>query len=101
MRFQFLFVFLEFIIIIIPTSAKVEYYEKRTKSMEYFFNKNVDEHGFNEVHSEECIFFPSDANKKYIGKFDCCRDALQAAQAEHPDKIFDGCRSCCPECHKG
>jgi hypothetical protein len=67
----------------------------------YYFNDNTDEHGRHEVHTEECTFCPSIANRTYIGYFDNCKDAIQAVKREHPYKDFDGCYFCCHSCHNG
>ena len=66
--------------------------------MLYYFNKNVDNNGFHEVHSEECIYVNC-KNLEEIGDFENCKDAIQAARFEHPLENFDGCFFYCKECH--
>lgn len=69
--------------------------------MRYYYNKHVDEHGYHEVHTEDCIFLPLPENRIYIGDFFVCSEALEAAKLENPDLVFDGCFCCCNSCHKG
>lgn len=71
--------------------------------MKYYFNQIADRHGYHEVHSEDCIFFPPPAQngKRIDGDFSCCSDAINAAKNQHPSLTFDGCYYCCHECHKG
>lgn len=67
----------------------------------YYFNNNVDEHGYHEVHTGECTFLPSSFNRTLIGYYSDCKTAIKAARIAYPDKDFDGCYFCCRECHKG
>lgn len=67
----------------------------------YYFNDNTDNHGYNEIHTEDCSYLPSALNRTYIGVFNSCHDAMSAAKAKYPLKTFDGCYYCCRECHKG
>ena len=67
----------------------------------YYFNDNIDEHGYHEVHTEDCTFLPDLINRTIIGYYRDCKSAINAAQIAHPDKKFDGCYFCCRECHRG
>ncbi|MCI8507526.1 MAG: hypothetical protein HFJ06_03025 [Lachnospiraceae bacterium] len=67
----------------------------------YYFNDNTDNHGYNEIHTEDCSYLPSVFNRTYIGDFASCQDAMSAAKIQYPSKTFDGCYYCCRECHKG
>ena len=67
----------------------------------YYFNTNTDQNGYHEVHQRGCSYMPSDANRKYIGQFDNCVDAIREANRSYPSLKFDGCYYCCHECHKG
>lgn len=67
----------------------------------YFFNINVDENGYNEVHKESCSYLPSLHNRIYLGIFAGCFSAITYAERQYPSKTFDGCYYCSNECHKG
>ncbi len=67
----------------------------------YYFNNNTDEHGYHEVHTENCTFLPSPSNRTPIGYYENCKVAILAARIAYPNKKFDGCYFCCRECHKG
>ena len=67
----------------------------------YYFYNHRDEHGYHEVHTEDCIFLPSIENRTYIGYFPNCSFAIADAKNKYPDKKFDGCFYCCRTCHRG
>lgn len=67
----------------------------------YYFNDNVDNNGFHEVHTGTCSFLPSALNRTYIGQYNNCKTAIIAARLAHPGEKFDGCFFCCHECHRG
>ncbi len=67
----------------------------------YYFNDNTDQNGYHEVHTESCSFLPSAMNRTYIGVFNSCSEAIEAAQRKYPLYSFDGCFYCCNSCHKG
>lgn len=56
--------------------------------MKYYFNQIADKHGYHEVHSEDCIFFPIQNGKRIDGEFLCCADAIKAAKIQHPSLTF-------------
>lgn len=68
---------------------------------EYYFYNYEDEHGYHEIHSEDCKFLPLPENRTLIGSSSSCSSALMNAQIKYPDKKFDGCFYCCRECHRG
>lgn len=67
----------------------------------YFFNKNADNHGRHEVHTDNCKFLPDTSNRTYIGLESNCKDAIARAKKDYPAKSFDGCYYYCRPCHKG
>lgn len=67
----------------------------------YYFYNYTDEHGYHEVHTEDCSFLPSVGNRTYIGQFSNCSSAIMNASIRYPGKKFDGCFYCCHECHRG
>jgi len=62
--------------------------------MKYYVNPKNYNH---EVHSEDCSSLPNPENRKYLGIFNNCRDAVAEAKRTYPDA--DGCRICSSECH--
>lgn len=67
----------------------------------YYFNRNADDKGRHEVHTEHCAYQPNPYNRVYIGYFSNCKEAIAKAKSQYPYKTFDGCFYCCYECHKG
>lgn len=67
----------------------------------YYFNDNTDSNGYHEVHTGNCSYLPSVANRTYIGMFNCCSEAIRTAKDKYPSYSFDGCFFCCNSCHKG
>ena len=67
----------------------------------YYFNKNLDDKGRHEVHSEDCSYLPNPSNTTYIGYCSDCKEAIARASNMYPGEKFDGCYWCCSECHKG
>lgn len=70
-------------------------------SKTYYFNDNVDDKGYHEVHSDDCPFLPYPMNRTLIGHYGDCKAAIVAARLAYPGKKFDGCYYCCRECHNG
>ena len=50
----------------------------------YYVNKNAQDNGDHEVHKEGCSYMPSEENKKYLGEFTNCHDAVEAAKEIAP-----------------
>lgn len=67
----------------------------------YYVNKETagNPHYNHEVHAEGCIWMPSTTNRDYLGYFDKCADAVSKAKTMYSN--VDGCKTCCPDCHKG
>lgn len=65
--------------------------------MMYLVNKNAQYNGDHEVHRETCSHLPNPENRKYLGDFTNCRDAVR--EAKKYDSDADGCYYCCNECH--
>lgn len=63
----------------------------------YLVNKNAQSNGDHEVHIETCGHLPNLENRKYLGYFSNCKDAV--ADAKKYDSDADGCYYCCNACH--
>ena len=63
----------------------------------YYVNSNPQPNGDHEVHLSECAFVPNFINRKFLGFFKNCKDAVAEAKKTH--KQSNGCKSCLPECH--
>lgn len=64
----------------------------------YYVNKNAQSSGEHEVHKSGCSFMPEEINRKYLGTFDSCSDAVKEAKKSY--NTVDGCYYCCSDCHK-
>jgi len=71
--------------------------QQRNISAGYYVNKNPDPNGDHEVHTSDCRYMPREENRIYLGTFDKCRDAVQAAKKHYPKA--HGCSYCIKECH--
>lgn len=63
----------------------------------YYVNKKVQDNGDHEVHKEGCYWLPKFENRKYLGEFNNCKDAVKEAKKEY-DQV-NGCKHCSNECH--
>jgi hypothetical protein len=63
----------------------------------YYVNKDKQSNGDHEVHVASCIYFPKPENRKYLGEFDNCKDAVKEAKKTYSQS--NGCKTCCNECH--
>jgi len=63
----------------------------------YYVNKNAQSNGDHEVHKLDCSFFPDTENRKYLGDFGNCKDAVKEAKKTYTQS--NGCYYCCNECH--
>ncbi|MCI9847004.1 hypothetical protein [Flavobacterium pectinovorum] len=61
----------------------------------YYVNNTAQSNGDHEVHTEYCIYLPS--NRKYLGTFSDCKPAV--AEAKKTYSKSNGCKTCCPSCH--
>lgn len=65
--------------------------------MKYYVNKNSQSNGDHEVHEEICRYLPIAENRKYLGDFSNCRDAVKEAKRTYSQS--NGCYTCSPTCH--
>lgn len=66
--------------------------------MRIYMNYYVNTQNYNhEVHADGCSSMPNPENRKYLGNYTNCRDAVREAKRTYPDA--DGCRICSSECH--
>ncbi len=56
--------------------------------------------GNHEVHKEGCQWWPNAENREDLGYFSSCHGAVQEARNRGYSNV-DGCRDCCPACHRG
>ena len=63
----------------------------------YYINERAQANGDHEVHTSTCIYFPLISNKKYLGVFDNCFDAVRESKKTYIKS--NGCKTCCPACH--
>jgi hypothetical protein len=66
----------------------------------YYVNKNAQpESGDHEVHMSGCQYLPKPENQIPLGLHTSCGPAVEAARKIYPSA--DGCKYCCPRCHRG
>ncbi len=67
----------------------------------YYVNKETigNPHYNHEVHTKDCQWMPSAANRDYLGYYNNCAAAVKKAEEIYAN--VDGCATCCPLCHKG
>ena len=63
----------------------------------YLVNMNPQDTGEHEVHKEDCSHLPAIYNRKHLGKFSACEDAVEEARKHYSN--VDGCEHCVPKCH--
>ncbi|MEA2016622.1 MAG: hypothetical protein U9O59_08005 [Actinomycetota bacterium] len=66
---------------------------------DYYVNKQEQENGDHEVHEYNCSWLPKEENRKYLGYFSDCHDAVRKAKERYSQS--NGCKYCCPACHTG
>jgi hypothetical protein len=64
----------------------------------YYVHTKPAADGDHEVHVSGCAWLPDAANRKYLGEFGSCQPAV--AEARKQFTRVNGCRSCCPDCHR-
>lgn len=64
---------------------------------QYYVNKQAQDNGDHEVHKVGCSFFPNSENRKYLGSFSNCHDAVREAKKYYSQS--NGCYYCSRECH--
>lgn len=67
--------------------------------IDYYVNKNAQNNGDHEVHKAGCSFMPEEWNRKYLGSFDNCFDAVREAKKHYSQS--NGCYYCCNPCNTG
>jgi|LAHS01.1.fsa_nt_gb hypothetical protein len=67
----------------------------------YYVNNNstLNPGYHHEVHTEEHASELNIVSKKYLGYHSSCFGAVEKAKETYSDA--DGCKTCCPLCHKG
>jgi hypothetical protein len=65
--------------------------------MKYYVNKNAQINGDHEVHNEYCRYLPNIENRKYLGEFSNCSDAVKEAKKTYAKS--NGCKTCSNSCH--
>lgn len=63
----------------------------------YYVNKNKQDNGDNEVHTETCNYLPTILNRVYLGSFDTCTSAV--SEAKRQGYKANGCYYCSRPCH--
>ena len=63
----------------------------------YYVNSEAQDNGDHEVHTSDCFWLPKSENRKYLGEFSNCADAVKEAKKTYSEA--DGCAHCCPACH--
>jgi len=63
----------------------------------YYVNKNAQSNGDHEVHIQDCKYLPNPENRKYLGEFDDCKDAVKEARKTYSQS--NGCKTCSNSCH--
>lgn len=61
----------------------------------YYVNNVAQSNGDHEVHKDGCSYMPT--NKKSLGWFSNCHDAVREAKKTYPKS--NGCYYCSRECH--
>jgi hypothetical protein len=65
--------------------------------MRYYVNKHAQSNGDHEVHNSSCQYLPLVENRKDLGDFSNCQDAVKEAKKTY--LTADGCATCSPRCH--
>ena len=63
----------------------------------YCVTKNAEADGLHEVHVDSCTYLPHPTARIFLGNFQSCRDAVQAAMKHFPKS--HGCYYCATPCH--
>ena len=64
---------------------------------EYYVNKEAQANGDHEVHKAGCSYMPEKRNRKFLGMFSNCFDAVREAKKHY--RQSNGCYYCSRECH--
>ncbi|BAX79765.1 hypothetical protein [Labilibaculum antarcticum] len=63
----------------------------------YYVNKNAQANGDHEVHESGCSYLPNPENRKDLGYFTNCKDAVTEAKKTYNQA--NGCYYCSKACH--
>ncbi len=63
----------------------------------YLVNMNPQPTGEHEVHKDDCSHLPAIYNRKDLGKFSTCQEAVIEAEKTYDN--VDGCKHCVLDCH--
>jgi hypothetical protein len=63
----------------------------------YVVNEKPQTNGDHEVHKSGCSFMAEPENRRYLGTFTNCHDAVREAKKYYPQS--NGCYYCAKECH--
>ncbi|AFL79711.1 hypothetical protein Aeqsu_0185 [Aequorivita sublithincola DSM 14238] len=63
----------------------------------YYVNKQEQSNGDHEVHTSNCRYLPSSENRKHLGEFSNCKEAV--AEAKKTYSQSNGCYTCSRDCH--
>ena len=63
----------------------------------YYVNKLSQSNGDHEVHTGDCAYLPISDNRKYLGQFSNCKEAVTEAKKTYSKS--NGCYYCSKECH--
>jgi hypothetical protein len=75
----------------------IQYISEKLFMAKYYVNENPQPTGEHEVHKEGCSYLPEYPNKKYLGDFSKCEEAVNEAKKYY--NSVDGCYYCSNECH--
>lgn len=64
---------------------------------DYFVNMNAQSNGDHEVHKNGCSYLALVRDKKHLGRFFSCQEAVRKAKETY--STADGCFYCARECH--
>lgn len=65
--------------------------------IKYFLNREPQANGDHEVHNENCNYLPTESNRKYLGMFNNCQEAVREASNYYSQ--VNGCYHCSYDCH--
>jgi hypothetical protein len=63
----------------------------------YLVNTNTQSNGDHEVHKEDCGHLPKPKNRRFLGYYTGCQDAVREAKKYY--RQSNGCFYCCYPCH--
>jgi len=65
--------------------------------MKYYVNMNAQQNGDHEVHRSGCAWMPEVGNRKYLGDFNYCYQAVNESKKYY--RQTNGCYYCSNACH--